>query len=78
MPALLPPIDGLSAELQRARCERGHTQARAAELMGVSLRTWQHWERGRTNGRPSARYESVLIWAYLAQIYADPEPRPLP
>ncbi|WP_184959752.1 helix-turn-helix transcriptional regulator [Nonomuraea endophytica] len=35
--------------LIRARLQRGLTQERAAEQIGVSLSTWARWERGTQN-----------------------------
>lgn len=34
------------ADIKTARLVAGHTQAAAAAVLGVSLRTWQHWEHG--------------------------------
>lgn len=33
-------------EPARSRERAGHTQAQAAETIGVARRTWQDWERG--------------------------------
>ena len=33
-------------EPARSRAKAGHTQAQAAETIGVARRTWQDWERG--------------------------------
>ena len=34
------------AEIKQARQAAGLTQTEAAKLVGVALRTWQHWEGG--------------------------------
>lgn len=34
-------------ELKALRETRGHSQAQAAALVGVSRRTWQYWERSK-------------------------------
>lgn len=33
-------------EPARSRAQTGHTQQQAADVLGVSTRTWQDWERG--------------------------------
>jgi len=33
-------------EIKQARQSAGLTQTQAGELVGVALRTWQHWEAG--------------------------------
>ena len=33
-------------EPARSRSQSGQTQQQAAEVLGVSARTWQDWERG--------------------------------
>lgn len=42
---------GMDALLRDWRERNGLTQARAAELLGVSLRSLQEWEHGRRPGR---------------------------
>ena len=37
----------------RSRERVGHTQAQAADVVGVARRTWQDWERG-VNAMPEA------------------------
>ena len=34
-------------DIKTARTVAGHTQTQAAAVLGVSLRTWQHWEHGQ-------------------------------
>lgn len=41
----------IDAQLRDWRERNGLTQAGAAELLGVSLRTLQEWEHGRQPGR---------------------------
>ncbi len=41
--------------IKAARKRLGITQARAAALCGVSLRTWSHWERGARLPLPPTR-----------------------
>jgi len=33
-------------ELKKTRVEAGLTQTQAAEMVGITLRNWQHWEAG--------------------------------
>lgn len=49
-----------SMDLRKARLERGLTQAQAASLCSVSLRSWSNYEAGRHKPRP-----------LLLQLYAD-------
>jgi DNA-binding XRE family transcriptional regulator len=36
-----------ASEIKEARTKAGQTQAKAAEFMQVSLRTWSYWESGK-------------------------------
>ena len=36
----------MNNEPRRSRDKAGHTQVQAAMMLGVSLRTWEDWERG--------------------------------
>ena len=37
-----------SLEPAASRAQAGHTQRKAAKLLGVAYRTWQNWENGIT------------------------------
>ena len=50
------------AEVKQARIDAGLTQGQAAELIGVSLRTWQFWEAGKYNMRDQSwRLFNILL-----------------
>lgn len=41
----MKPKHATPDDIKRARIVAGHTQREAAAVLGVSLRTWQHWEK---------------------------------
>ncbi|MFI6392231.1 helix-turn-helix domain-containing protein [Nonomuraea sp. NPDC050540] len=56
------PVKPSRPGLIRARLQRGLTQERAAEQIGVSLSTWARWERGTQNVRPFYRTVVAEQW----------------
>jgi DNA-binding XRE family transcriptional regulator len=58
----------LPVEPLRSRDRAGHTQEQAAEVIGVSWRTWQDWERG-VNQMPEAM---LLLYRHLAGLKRIP------
>ncbi|MFD9939567.1 helix-turn-helix domain-containing protein [Nonomuraea sp. NPDC059023] len=56
------PVKPSRPGLIRARLQRGLTQERAAEQIGVSLSTWARWERGTQNVRPYYRTVVAEQW----------------
>lgn len=60
------PVKQSRPGLIRARLQRGLTQERAAEQIGVSLSTWARWERGTQNVRPF--YRKVLAEQWDAEL----------
>lgn len=55
-------------EPRLSRFAARHTQAHAAELVGVSRRTWQDWERGVAR-MPSA---ALRLYKHLAGLERIP------
>lgn len=55
-------MSDLSNEFKAWRQRMGITQARAAELLDVSPRTYQGWEAGRTE-RLHPRMVELALWA---------------
>ena len=53
-------------DVGKTRQKTGLSQARFAQLLGVSVRTLQDWEQGR-------RRPEIPIRAYLAVIQRDPQ-----
>ena len=51
-----------SMDLRKARLERGLTQAQAASLCSVSLRSWSNYEAGRHKPR------LILLDAYTGRL----------
>ena len=50
------------AEVKQARIDAGLSQTKAAELIGVTLRTWQFWEAGKYNMRDQSwRLFNILL-----------------
>lgn len=49
-----------SSAVREARLDLGLTQARAAQVIGASVRSWQDWEAGRRN-MPRAKFTLFLL-----------------
>jgi DNA-binding transcriptional regulator YiaG len=67
-----------SDELKAVRAKSGLTQKEAAALAGVTLKTWQNWEQGKSPVRTSA----LLLFCKLTRqaapasvMSARPKPR---
>jgi len=41
-------------DVKRIRAKLGLSQSQFADLLGLSVRTVQHWEQGQTPGAPAA------------------------
>lgn len=58
-----PTIDDLPQVLRAVRLLRRMTQEEAADAMGVSLRAYTRWERGRMEPR-GLNLRAVRRWLY--------------
>jgi DNA-binding XRE family transcriptional regulator len=54
----------MTYEPKSSRTKAGHTQAQAAEMLGVHKRTWEDWERG-INAMPEY---ALRLYRHLAGI----------
>ena len=62
------------AEIKAKRLELGLTQAQAASLVDVTLRTWQGWESDSTLS--SSRNMPSLKWAWFQMATQAPQKAP--
>lgn len=53
-------------DVRKARIVAGHTQAQAAAVLGVTRRTWAHWEAGTSPMRQAqlALYRLATVPAF--------------
>ena len=64
---IFPPLP--PAEVREARREAGHTQAQAAEFVGVRLRTWQRYESDGMPAQVGALYRAMIDHPEMRERY---------